>query len=96
MGGHIEPLVMLALLGWLYRDAPKLLPRTAKFARCGIVTAIILFLPYSIYSTLYGFASWSPDQSMWLLAIELLAGVGTFLALCWGAIALILDAKRMP
>jgi hypothetical protein len=35
---HIVPLVMLAVLGWLYRDAPKLVPHTVKFARCGIVT----------------------------------------------------------
>jgi uncharacterized membrane protein len=93
---HIAPAVMLAVLGWLYRDAPRLVPHTMKPARCGIVTVTILFLPYSIYSTLYGFPSWSPDQPVWLLIIELLAGVGTFLALCWASVVLFLDAKRMP
>jgi len=32
---------------------------------------------------------------MWLTVIELLAGLGTFLGLCCGAVVLILDAKRM-
>lgn len=93
---HVAPVVMLAVLGWLYRDAPKLVPHTVKLARLGIVTVTVLFLPYSIYSTLHGFPSWSPDQPRWLSAIELPAGVGTFLGFCWASVVLFLDAKRIP
>ena len=96
MREHMESLGPLIVLGWLYRDVPNLVPYTVKLARYGIVTVASLFLPYSIYGAWYGSPSWSPHQPMRLVVIELLAGLGTFLAFCWASVVLILDAKRMP
>ncbi len=92
----IKPLWTIALLAFLYWEAPRLVPYATKLARYGIACSAALVLPYVLYSAVYGIPRWSADQSMAITVLTILGFTGLFSALICAAVCLFLDAKRRP
>ena len=91
-----RPLWPLALLALLYWEAPKVVPHSVKLARAGILCTAALIIPALLYSSLYGWPSWSPGLSTHVLVLAGLGYAGMFLGFALAAVCCFLDAKRRP
>src|SRR6185437_14345102 len=72
----VRPPFLIFLLYLLYRRIPQLLPYSARSARWGVITVLVLITPYSVYCTIRGYPAWSPEQPVWRTVLGVMGGAG--------------------
>ena len=92
---NFKPLLIPAILAYVYWKVPNNLPYTVVFARRTIIFVALLILPLIFYATVNGLAPW-PHQTHVEVIVELIGAFGMFVGLICGAICFFKDARRTP
>ena len=92
---NFKPLLILALLAYVYWKVPNTLPYTVALARRTIIFVVLFILPLILYAAVYGLDPW-PHQTNAAVVVELIGAFGMFVGLICGAVCFFKDARRTP